>query len=103
MSSVYTRQPEPQQRILRMRELTKIVGLSRSTIYEKLNPESRYYDETFPKPVRLGAASVGWRSTSVDEWIASRSVSFFLKRVPSRSDTYSIFINKSLQRCTKGT
>ncbi|WP_447402032.1 helix-turn-helix transcriptional regulator [Escherichia coli] len=47
---------------------------SRSTIYEKLNPESRYYDETFPKPVRLGAASVGWRSTSVDEWIASRSV-----------------------------
>lgn len=49
MSSVYTRQSEPQQRILRMRELTKIVGLSRSTIYEKLNPESRYYDETFPK------------------------------------------------------
>ncbi|WP_231362381.1 helix-turn-helix transcriptional regulator, partial [Escherichia coli] len=47
---------------------------SRSTIYEKLNPESRYYDETFPKPVRLGAASVGWRSTSIDEWIASRSV-----------------------------
>ncbi|HAM4644023.1 TPA: AlpA family phage regulatory protein, partial [Escherichia coli] len=42
MSSVYTRQSEPQQRILRMRELTKIVGLSRSTIYEKLNPESRY-------------------------------------------------------------
>ncbi|EPT6140256.1 helix-turn-helix transcriptional regulator [Salmonella enterica subsp. enterica serovar Newport] len=57
-----------------MRELTKVLGLSRSTIYEKLNPESRYYDETFPKPVRLGAASVGWRSTSVDEWIASRSV-----------------------------
>ncbi|ECF0171975.1 hypothetical protein EYA02_23450, partial [Salmonella enterica subsp. enterica serovar Typhimurium] len=28
MSSVYTRQSEPQQRILRMRELTKIVGLS---------------------------------------------------------------------------
>ena len=58
MSSVYTRQSEPQQRILRMRELTKIVGLSRSTIYEKLNPESRYYDETFPKPVRLGAADL---------------------------------------------
>ncbi|EHE2558673.1 helix-turn-helix transcriptional regulator [Escherichia coli] len=74
MSSFQTTQPEPQQRILRMRELTKIVGLSRSTIYEKLNPESRYYDETFPKPVRLGAASVGCRSTSVDEWIASRSV-----------------------------
>ncbi|HDG1706715.1 TPA: AlpA family transcriptional regulator [Kluyvera ascorbata] len=61
-------------RILRMTELTKILGLSRSTIYEKLNPKSRYYDVTFPKPVRLGAASIGWRSTSVDEWIASRIV-----------------------------
>ncbi|EKS5987656.1 helix-turn-helix transcriptional regulator [Salmonella enterica subsp. enterica serovar Sandiego] len=74
MSSFQTRQPDPQPRILRMRELTRTVGLSRSTIYEKLNPKSRYYDETFPKPVRLGASSVGWRSTSVDEWIASRSV-----------------------------
>ncbi|WP_156107309.1 helix-turn-helix transcriptional regulator, partial [Leclercia adecarboxylata] len=41
---------------------------------EKLNPKSRYYDADFPKPIRLGAASVGWRSTSVDEWIASRVV-----------------------------
>ncbi|MEK8682400.1 AlpA family phage regulatory protein [Escherichia coli] len=27
-----------------------------------------------PGAVQLGAASVGWRSTSIDEWIASRSV-----------------------------
>ncbi|EMS1123155.1 AlpA family transcriptional regulator [Klebsiella aerogenes] len=74
MSFVQTRQPDQQQRIVRMAEMTKILGLSRSTIYEKLNPKSRYYDETFPKPVRLGAASVGWRSTSVDEWIDSRIV-----------------------------
>ena len=60
MPSFQTTQPEPQQRILRMRELTKIVGLSRSTIYEKLNPESRYYDETFPKPVSE-PPRVSWR------------------------------------------
>jgi prophage regulatory protein len=61
-------------RILRMVELTALLGISRSSIYEKLNPKSRYYDADFPKPIRLGAASVGWRSTSVDEWIASRVV-----------------------------
>ncbi|EPN3276514.1 helix-turn-helix transcriptional regulator [Escherichia coli] len=61
-------------RILRMAELTAILGISRSSIYEKLNPKSRYYDAEFPKPVRLGAASVGWRSTAIDEWIASRTV-----------------------------
>ncbi|HHP8539285.1 TPA: helix-turn-helix transcriptional regulator, partial [Klebsiella pneumoniae] len=61
-------------RILRMTELTAILGISRSSIYEKLNPKSRYYDAEFPKPVRLGAASVGWRSTAIDEWIASRTV-----------------------------
>lgn len=61
-------------RILRMAELTTLLGISRSSIYEKLNPKSRYYDADFPKPIRLGTASVGWRSTSVDEWIASRIV-----------------------------
>lgn len=61
-------------RILRMPELTALLGISRSSIYEKLNPKSRYYDADFPKPIRLGAASVGWRSTSVDEWLASRTV-----------------------------
>lgn len=61
-------------RILRMAELTAFLGISRSSIYEKLNPKSRYYDAEFPKPVRLGAASVGWRATAIDEWIASRTV-----------------------------
>lgn len=61
-------------RILRMAELTNLLGISRSSIYEKLNPKSRYYDADFPKPVRLGAASVGWRSTAIDEWLASRTV-----------------------------
>ncbi|ELW9549373.1 AlpA family phage regulatory protein [Klebsiella aerogenes] len=61
-------------RILRMPELTMILGISRSSIYEKLNPKSRYYDAEFPRPVRLGAASVGWPSTDVEAWITSRSV-----------------------------
>ncbi|MGG5415670.1 AlpA family phage regulatory protein [Edwardsiella tarda] len=56
-----------------MPELTMILGISRSSIYEKLNPRSKYYDADFPKPVRLGSASVGWRYTAIDEWISSRN------------------------------
>ena len=40
-------------RIVRMKELTQILGISRSTIYDKLNPKSRRYDPRFPKPLRL--------------------------------------------------
>lgn len=35
-------------RIVRMKELTQILGISRSTIYDKLNPKSRRYDPRFP-------------------------------------------------------
>lgn len=47
-------------------------GLSKSTIYAKLDPESRQYDPSFPRPISLGARAVGWLSHEIDEWIASR-------------------------------
>ncbi|HDR9076027.1 TPA: AlpA family transcriptional regulator [Burkholderia vietnamiensis] len=62
----------PQGMVLRIKELTQKTGLARSTIYDKLNASSKQYDATFPKPVRLGASSVGWISSEVDQWIASR-------------------------------
>ena len=52
-----------------MPELSQLLGISRSTIYEKMNPLSKYYDATFPKPVRLGSGSVGWRSSAIDKWL----------------------------------
>lgn len=41
-------------------------GLSRSAIYAAMAKGE------FPKPVRLTAKAVGWRSTDVDAWIESR-------------------------------
>lgn len=61
-----------QDMVLRIKELTQRTGLARSTIYDKLNASSKQYDATFPKPVRLGASSVGWISSEVDQWIAAR-------------------------------
>ncbi len=60
--------------ILRMPEVMKRTGLSRSTIYDKLDPKSPRYDETFPKRRTLGAGSVGWVETEIDAWLALRDV-----------------------------
>lgn len=61
------------KRVLRRPELEKMTGISRSTIYEKLNPKSAYYDPTFPKPVRLGSNTVGWIEDDVNAWISQLS------------------------------
>lgn len=56
--------------ILRRRDLELRVRLSRSTIYDKINPDSPRYDESFPKPIRLGnGAAVGWIEHEVDGWL----------------------------------
>lgn len=56
-------------RVLRMPELRERLGISRSSIYLKLNPRSKYFDPQFPDPIPLGLASVGWRDGDVQRWI----------------------------------
>lgn len=58
--------------VLRLKKVTEKTGLSRSSIYYKLNPASKYFDESFPKPIRLGAVSIGWLESDLDAWLASR-------------------------------
>ena len=60
-------------RILRRRDLEASVRLSRSTIYDKINPQSLRYDATFPKPIRLGGGvAVGWLAHEVDAWLLAQ-------------------------------
>lgn len=60
-------------KIIRLRELIQVIGLSRSTIYEKLNKASRRYDASFPAPIKLSNCAIGWRISDVDAWITERS------------------------------
>lgn len=53
--------------VLRCREVEKLTGLSRSTIYDMVKKG------LFPPPVRLGSRAVGWRLSEVEDWIASRA------------------------------
>lgn len=54
------------KRIYRMKELCQTYGLSRSTIYRLIEAGR------FPKPIKISAKAVGWISTDLDEWVASR-------------------------------
>ena len=52
--------------ILRLKEVQKRTGLSRSTIYLRIQ------EGTFPKPVKLGERAVGWPEYEVDDWVELR-------------------------------
>ncbi len=58
-------------RILRLKQVLERVGLSRSTIYDRINPASPRYDNSFPKPIKIGSSAVGWLESSINEWIES--------------------------------
>ena len=55
-----------ENRILRLREVMRLTGLSKTTIYR------RYRDGTFPRPLKLGPQSIGWRRGEILEWLESR-------------------------------
>lgn len=59
-------------RILRIADLAEKLSIGKSTIYDWLNPKSPRYDPNFPKPIRLGASSIGWLSNLVDEWLLNQ-------------------------------
>lgn len=59
-------------RVLRLRQVQDRIGLSRSTIYDRMNVDSPRYDSTFPKPMKIGCSAVGWLEESVNEWIRSK-------------------------------
>jgi len=53
-------------RLLRVREVLSICGLSRATLYREI----KLHD--FPAPLRISARSVAWLQDEVVEWLESR-------------------------------
>ena len=51
-------------RIIRIRTVLSRTGLSRSTLYRKIN------EGTFPKQVQISIHGAGWRESAVNRWIA---------------------------------
>ncbi|MCG2573464.1 AlpA family phage regulatory protein [Acinetobacter sp. ME22] len=55
--------------IINIKEVIQFTSISRAKIYEMINVDSKYYDPTFPKPVRLSESRIGWSAWEVNRWI----------------------------------
>ncbi len=53
-------------KLLKIREVVKITGLSKSSIYDQMSRDE------FPRPISLGPKSVAWLESEVLEWITNR-------------------------------
>lgn len=56
----------PEISIIRLPEVQRRTGLSRSSIYAMVSRKE------FPSPVRLGKRSAGWVEGEVQEWLVGR-------------------------------
>jgi prophage regulatory protein len=54
--------------ILRLPAVKAATGLSRSTIYERIQKGS------FPAPIPLGGKAVGWLASEIGAWIQRRII-----------------------------
>jgi prophage regulatory protein len=50
-------------RIIRLKTVLERTGLSRSTLYRKIQ------QGTFPKQIRISERCAGWRQSAVSEWL----------------------------------
>lgn len=57
-------EPFPPNALLRLTDVCRLVGLSRSTIYKRVS------HGTFPRPIRVSERSVRWRMQDLLEWTA---------------------------------
>ena len=55
-----------EDRILRLPEVLALTGLSRSTIYLRVE------EGTFPNQINLGSRAVGWLDSDVQNWLCDR-------------------------------
>jgi len=54
---------ETPDRILRLKTVLERTGLSRSTMYRKMQ------NGTFPRNIQISTRCTGWRESAVNEWM----------------------------------
>lgn len=58
--------------IINIKEVILFTSISRAKIYEMINASSKYYDPSFPKPVRLSESRIGWVALEIHQWIEAK-------------------------------
>jgi prophage regulatory protein len=52
--------------IWRKERVLSVIGLKNTALYALLKKDE------FPRPIKLGARAVGWKSTDVEAWVEAR-------------------------------
>lgn len=61
--------PDETIELLKIDEVCQLTKLSKATVWNKLNPDSKYYDPLFPKQVYLSKKSVAWLKQEIIAWV----------------------------------
>lgn len=56
-------------RLLRLKHVCALMGVSRSTIYNWIREKSRWYIPEFPKPIRIGKTAIGWQEDEIARYL----------------------------------
>ena len=67
--NAFTGQTVQMNQIINIKEVIQFTSISRAKIYEMINIDSKYYDPSFPKPVRLSESRIGWVALEIHQWI----------------------------------
>lgn len=67
--NAFTGQTFQMNQIVNIKEVIQFTSISRAKIYAMINVDSKYYDSTFPKPIRLSESRIGWVALEVHQWI----------------------------------
>jgi len=61
--------------LINIKQVIEFTGVCRSTIYEMMDENSPYYDETFPKKVKITKNRIGWSAWEINQWIEAKLAS----------------------------
>ncbi|KVS12345.1 hypothetical protein WK29_17675 [Burkholderia vietnamiensis] len=63
-------------KVARLPRVIELTGLRRSSIYNRMDSRSPYYDSTFPRCFSLSTSesgAVGWDEEEIKAWVAARA------------------------------
>ena len=70
--NAFTGQTFQMHQFINIKQVVLFTGVGRSTVYEMIKADSKYYDPDFPKPVRLSESRIGWSAWEVNQWIEDK-------------------------------
>jgi len=70
--NAFTGQTFQMNQIINLKEVVVFTSISRAKIYEMINETSKYYDPSFPKPIRLSESRIGWSAWEIHQWIEAK-------------------------------